>query len=96
MQEGLLALLLRLGERKCSGGTFYIQVVKRMGKATIERVRDAHERTKEFDFDTRYLTLKRAHCWKMIFVNYDLGQTPVVFQRPVALNLCPGFPQPQR
>ena len=34
---------------------FISKVVKRMGKATIERVRDAHERTKEFDFDTRYL-----------------------------------------
>ena len=33
---------------------FVSKIVKRMGAATIERVRDAHERTKEFDFDTRY------------------------------------------
>ena len=33
---------------------FVSKLVKRMGAETIERVRDAHKRTKQFDFDTRY------------------------------------------
>ena len=33
LQEGLLALLLRLGERNCSGGTFYIQACEAYGQS---------------------------------------------------------------